>query len=83
VSADEGRSEVALMPRKPKAEPSQHGGYRQGVPGGQGARLNLEITPTDLALVKEAAEAAGMKTSAWVRSVLIPEALRVLAKKAT
>jgi uncharacterized protein (DUF1778 family) len=72
------------MPRKPKAEPSQHGGYRTGVEGGKGTTLNVQLTHDDRELIRAAALAAGYtQTAPWVMSVLIPEAQRVLTKKAT
>jgi hypothetical protein len=70
--------------RQPSDQTSQHGGYRTGVEGGKGTTLNVQLTHDDRELIRAAAIAAGFtQTAPWVMSVLIPEAQRVLAKKAT
>lgn len=77
---------VALMPRKPKAEPSQHGGYRHGIPSGSAVSLNLKVAADDRDLIARAALAAGYDRAnggakAWAMAILVREATAELEKK--
>lgn len=74
------------MPRKPKAEPSQHGGYRHGIPSATQVRINLKAAADDRDLLNEAALAAGYDRAAggmtaWAMAILLREARAELEKK--
>jgi uncharacterized protein (DUF1778 family) len=74
------------MPRKPKAEPSQHGGYRHGIPAATQVRINLKVPADDRDLLNAAALAAGYTREsggmkAWAMAILLREARAELDKK--
>lgn len=74
------------MPRKPKAEPSQHGGYRHGIPAATQVRINLKAAADDRDLLNAAAMAAGYRREdggmqAWAMAILLREARAELEKR--